>query len=212
MPERLRERIRARLEALGINPFEAARRAEVERSYVNDLLIGKKSSMRQAQLAKVAQALECDPDYLIGLQSMPRMGDAPNGIGVELEGVIEPGVWREPEAAVSRFTIPFPPDPRYPPHRQHWFLVRGDSLAKIGLLDGSIIEAVDGIPARNGDVAVLRRTHATGAIQTSVHLRQDDAWAPVPGAEIAASPAVLHDDDVTLVGLVVLAFRTFGAP
>ena len=56
MSQRLRSRVQTRLAALGINPFEADRRAGLARGYVNDLLIGKKASMRPAALGKLAEA------------------------------------------------------------------------------------------------------------------------------------------------------------
>ena len=100
MSQRLRSRIQTRLAALGINPFEADRRAGLARGYVNDLLIGKKASMRPAALGKLADALDCDPDYLNGVLATPRPGQTPAGTGVAIEGIIEPGVWREPGASV----------------------------------------------------------------------------------------------------------------
>lgn len=72
MDSTLAERVRERLEALGINPFEAARRAGFERSFVNDLLIGRKKSVRGAALLRLATALGCDPAYLVGMQAAPR--------------------------------------------------------------------------------------------------------------------------------------------
>ncbi len=46
MENLLRERIRARLEDLDLNPFEAARRIPADRTFLNDLLIGKKETIR----------------------------------------------------------------------------------------------------------------------------------------------------------------------
>lgn len=62
----LKSRVESRLEALGINAFEAARRMPAGRDYVNDILNGKKASVRGVKLEDLARALECDPGYLLG--------------------------------------------------------------------------------------------------------------------------------------------------
>lgn len=69
MENHLRKRIRARLEALGISSYEAARRADLNRYAVYDLLIEKKETMRPKALIALAKALECDPEYLNGTQA-----------------------------------------------------------------------------------------------------------------------------------------------
>jgi hypothetical protein len=61
----LRMLVSRRLAELGINPFEAARRGGLERSFVNDILIGKKRSVRGDNIGKLAVALETDPVSLL---------------------------------------------------------------------------------------------------------------------------------------------------
>ena len=46
---RFREAIRARLQELGRNPFEAARIGGLDRGFINDLLSGAKRSVRAAE-------------------------------------------------------------------------------------------------------------------------------------------------------------------
>lgn len=207
MPDRLRQRVQSRLSALGINPFEADRRAGLARGYVNDLLIGKKASMRPGPLGKLAQALDCDPDFLTGLQHMPRLGQAANGVGVPIEGIIEPGVWREPGAELPTRLAPLGPDPRHPSDRQHWFIVRGDKLANLGILDASFVEALEGIEVRDGEPAVIRRRRKTGEVETGVRLKIGNTWAAIGEVNI---PQDFEGDEVEIVGLCVLTIRTFG--
>ena len=57
--------VQRRLAELGINPFEAARRGHLERSFVNDILNGKKHSIRGDNATKLATALEVDVVYLL---------------------------------------------------------------------------------------------------------------------------------------------------
>jgi len=206
MPDRLRERLQSRLEALGINPFEAARRAGVERSYINDLLIGKKSSMRPRQLGLVAEALECDPDFLTGLQSVPRAGQVPfEGVGMPLSGIVEPNVWRGEDAEEVGKTIPLQSDPRFPVDRQKWFLVRGDAALSMGISDGSVVITVEGFAVRDGEPVVIRRRRGD-AVETSVRVKVGEGYLPPPGQSGAPIPA----GEAELVGLVVLTFRIFG--
>lgn len=67
----LKRRVAERLDALKINAFEAARAVELGRDFVNDILNGKKTSVRGQNLLKLAEALKCTPDYLINEKAAP---------------------------------------------------------------------------------------------------------------------------------------------
>lgn len=56
----LRDIVEKRLLALDRNPFDAARKAEppLERSYINDLLKGRKKSVRDEKMPQLASALD----------------------------------------------------------------------------------------------------------------------------------------------------------
>ncbi len=69
MRNMLRERTKARIEELGLNAFKAAELAGLNRYIIHDLLIGKKDTIRQAAIIKIASALDCDPEYLAGTQA-----------------------------------------------------------------------------------------------------------------------------------------------
>ena len=69
MNDALKLFVQSRLEALGINPFEAARRGALDRSYINDILIGRKVSIRDDKKAQVAIALEIPVSSLYSLQN-----------------------------------------------------------------------------------------------------------------------------------------------
>lgn len=166
----LRDRIRGRLDALGMNPFDAARRIGAERTFINDLLIGKKDSIRRAAIPRVAEVLDCDPEFLIGAQDTPRRaaaqtpprtpenGPLAGAAGVPLFGIAEAGTWRHPRAYAPSATLPLATDPRYPPQDQIAYLTRGDHAAWLGATDGAVILAVKGADFRDGDVVVVRRT------------------------------------------------------
>jgi len=65
MENLLKRRVRERLTALGKNPFEAARDADLSREFINDILIDKKLSVRGPGLNKLANALKVPVDYLL---------------------------------------------------------------------------------------------------------------------------------------------------
>ena len=167
MENLLRDRIRERLAALDLNPFEAARLIPAERTFLNDLLIGKKKTIRANAIPAVAAALQCDAGYLMGTQPRPRGGISPETpeksplarvAGLPLVGIAEAGTWRLSARSGQRQTLPVSPDPRYPAERQVAFLVRGDHAAELGAGDGSVILALTGADCREGDVVLIRRT------------------------------------------------------
>ena len=58
MPSALARSVQARLNRLGRNPFEAARKGGLERSFINDILIGRKKSVRGDNIGRLATALD----------------------------------------------------------------------------------------------------------------------------------------------------------
>lgn len=71
----LKANVERRLQELGLNPFEAARRGGLERNFVNDILNGKKLSVRGDNLAKLAVGLECEPADLLATGQRRRTGE-----------------------------------------------------------------------------------------------------------------------------------------
>jgi phosphopantothenoylcysteine decarboxylase/phosphopantothenate--cysteine ligase len=60
--------VESRLQLLGKRPITAALDAGLERSYLRDLIVGKKQSIRSDMIEKVAEALGATPQELIALQ------------------------------------------------------------------------------------------------------------------------------------------------
>lgn len=206
----LRQRVRARLTALDVNPFEAARRAGLERSFLNDLLIGKKSTVRQAKLPALAKALECDQDYLTGLQGTPRAG-GPSFGSLPVLGIVEAGVWREPGGGPPKVQLPLGPDPRYPSQSQVAFLVRGDHAGDLGINDGSVVVVFTGPMAyRDGDPVVVRRGGVGKSSELSIRVVSGGSLIakPAPGSAEIESVSV---SDAEIVGLVLSSHRVFGS-
>lgn len=61
----LKDFTQKRLAALNRNPFEAARMARLERSFVNDILIDKKQTVIGGNIAKLAFALSVEPSDIL---------------------------------------------------------------------------------------------------------------------------------------------------
>lgn len=169
MENLLKDRIKERLDALQINPFEAARRAGADRTFINDLLVGKKKTIRSSTMIAVAAALDCDAGYLIGTQDAPRSAAAsetpekrPDGghLSLPLAGVAEAGAWRLSARPIASPALPVAPDPRFPAKDQSAYLIRGDHAAWMGAHDGSVVVAVAGAGYRDGDVLLVRRIRA----------------------------------------------------
>lgn len=145
--ELVTERVQARLSALGLSPTEAARRADLERTFIANLLQGKKRGVRGVNLARVATTLRCSPEYLTG--QSPRVGSPPSDVLdgmpeatvpalVTDMGAIERGVWRPPYTAADdpgRAMVQLAPDPRFARAAQAAMLVRGDDYAELGYRD-----------------------------------------------------------------------------
>ena len=60
------ERIQDRLDAVGLNPFSAAKAAGLGADYVRDILRGKVKVPSGYRLARLATVLECSIEYLLG--------------------------------------------------------------------------------------------------------------------------------------------------
>lgn len=212
----LRSRIEQRLNDLGINAFEAERRANFKKGYVNDLLTRKpdgtwrKEALRDKALPALARALECEVDFLVGQSDRPNKSGK-GAAGVELEGILEAGAWRSSSRdSWSEERIPVTLDPRFDPARQMVFLVRDDHAAGIGITSGSVVIAVesDG-PYRDGDVVIAKRWAPDAIAETTIRT--------VSGGALSARPAkgelpAYRIDETEIIGRVISAIRMFGEP
>lgn len=73
VPSTLISRIQARLRVLGISEREASRRAGFNAGYIGDVVAGRsKKGPQLPGLQKIAEALACDVEYLMGSQTIPR--------------------------------------------------------------------------------------------------------------------------------------------
>lgn len=173
----LRERVQERLNVLGINPFEAARRANLERGYVNDILQGKKKTVRGPYLVALAEVLACDIEYLLGARDTPRpfrVVDRRSPGYLKVAGTVEAGVYRDAAAAIAEERVGLPADPEFPQDAQLAYRVAGDSMNLRGVEPGMILacvktEAWTSIKGRlrDGLLVIVRRSMGGEADETT---------------------------------------------
>lgn len=221
------DRVKERLEALGLNPHEAALKIGRSRNYIYDFLVGRKTEFKGDGPERVAKVLRCSVAYLRGEVDTPD-ADAPQtdlSSGVKIVGVVEVGAWRTtpPLAAGSPVSTPVARDARYSDMRQFAYAVRGSGMVGLGITEPMIVVAVDagdfasqhGTPAIGQTVVVERRR--LGMVETSARritaaangtrsLVAIDDGGHEDVAKYPAKKSQSHDGDgVEIVGIIIAA-------
>lgn len=204
MGELLRKRVETRLSDLGMNPLQAAVRGGFDRSFFYDLINGKKNTLRESSLAKAANVLDCDPEFLIGIQDAPRRGMISEA-GFPITGFVERGAWRD--ANLPMVDLPSTPirhDPRYPSDQQCAFYVRDDHAHVYGIGRNSVVVILTAKFAsslleakRPQDVYLVGAKAGDGKVETTIV--GADQWT---ADRAAPAPEI--------IGVVLAAHRVFG--
>lgn len=218
-------RIKERLKAVGMSAQQAAKAAGFERTYLNQLFSGKKESLVWENLVKIAEVLDCDPLYLKGEIDAPRAVDpslpaAPEvhtepsntvrtdirgGITLskdellQVEGEISADVWSGALTGTSS-DISIARDSRYRRYAQRAYQVRGNAWERLGFFDRSIV-TIAIMPARDGDIVLVKITRENGESQYHIGLSQGDKVElphPIPSSWT-----------VETLGVVVMENRIF---
>lgn len=204
-------RIRLRLKALGLNIKKAEEQAELTNGFVRDLLSGRKTQPRPSHLAKLANVLDCDLEYLMLYQRAPRKDGIPED-GLPILGLIEEGAWREAKVVDESFpTSPYDPEPRFPADHQAVFILAGKSSEAFGIVEDEVVitllaagvEAI-GRPFKPLDIVVINRERAP-----SMRERSLAQVVSVAGGKITLRKADgKHvDGDWSIEGLAVTTVR-----
>lgn len=170
MPNALKDKVEARLKELDRNPFEAARLGELERGFVNDLLQGKKRTVKGDNLGRLAKGLDWTVADLIGeAEGVSRRPIPVTGSELDLpiRYEVAAGAWHEVDEVADE-PLGHAPAPRVPGYEQfaQWYeRVVGDSFDR-RIPPGALIHVVDAIALeyepRHGDVVVVERSRAGG--------------------------------------------------
>ena len=220
----LKTRVQRRLQELGITVAEATRRGRLSRTLIYDILDGRKQNVRTDNAAKLAQALDCDLDFLTGTQAEPRRIDryregegGPAISEVRVVGDVAAGVWNESTAfgvydpdLPSEFDayppVPVVPDPRYKGLGQFAVRVVGPSINRV-IPDGYFAVCVPYWDARSeirdGDLVVIERIRGGLHESTIKRVRRDKGgWMLYPESTdkryqdpVALAPDLEHERD-----------------
>ena len=175
MENPMKARVLARLAEMNLKPSSQAIRDALEaeglnKTYLYELVSGRKSGIPQAKVPVIARVLGVTPDYLNGLT--PSSAQA----GVRIIGICEAGAWREPNQPRIEGPLIIP-DHRVRADRQVAYLVRGNHAENLGIGDAAIVVAGTGVPPRKGEIVVAERARADGMRETFIR-RFDDAEDP----------------------------------
>lgn len=178
----IKERIEARLEALGLNQFQAVEGTQLARHFIYDILAGRKQNVRSKNLQELARALRCSVSYLEGKSDdigLPPKQSA-NSTTVKpltTAGIIDAQSWRR-EGADATDVIETPPLPQYAASRQMIFVYRGEPFQQIR--DGMFVVAIDaqdfvrnhGVIGPGSNVIVQRKSRMGDEVLSQTTMRK----------------------------------------
>jgi len=183
----LRDRVKRRIDELRRSPITLAKSVGLERGFINDILIGRKKTVRDEKLELVAKALECDPAYLMGFQDVVRIGNPTQlgmhahvipgrstlvGPGLPVRGAAQSDVWRGASHAPDLPpTMPVAADPRFAHLPQFAYIIPISSQrkAKVALAIETALYEKGVRPIDDGAVVVIQREKA-GLTETSLRI------------------------------------------
>jgi hypothetical protein len=201
------------MDALGLKPSNLDQLAELSVGFTRDLLKNRKAQPREKNLARIAEVLDCDVDYLLLKQRAPRIGAMPED-GLPLKGSVEVGAWRDPNQEESdRSYVPFDPDPRFDEAYQVAFDVRDNHAIGYGIGADSTIIAVtaDGLlnmattPAR-GNMMVISRERGGLKEYSIAKLGDTDPYTAI---RKGAKEEVFRHDEFDIEAIILLSVKDF---
>lgn len=172
--------VQNRLRALDLGPIEAATAAGLERTFIRDIVEGRKETIRQSSLAKLAAALRWSPTQLNAALAgqVPTESDEITAVDaalipVRVQGTVEAGSWREVDEFddVQDIWINDTRDADFPDARLVAADVGGDSMNALKprpILPGDRIVAIvfddlrGRVPLRDGMVVVVEQSRDGG--------------------------------------------------
>lgn len=147
METSLQKRLKFRMDYLGLNAFQTAKKAGLGDSFVRDILRGRTRSPSAENLAKLAAALDTTPEYFT-LETEPSVAPVPLTppiTGLNVIGDIQAGTWLDRsifDEVHEHEIIPVARDPRFPHSKQYALRVKGDSMDR-EFPEGSYVTCVE---------------------------------------------------------------------
>ncbi|NTF54873.1 helix-turn-helix domain-containing protein [Agrobacterium rhizogenes] len=157
METSLQKRLKTRMDLMGMNAFETAKKAKLGESFVRDILRGKSKNPGFEKLEKLAAALDTTVDWFTSSSDDGRpMSRLASVEGLDIVGSIQAGSWVDRsiiEETYEREIIPVARDPRFPHAKQYALEVLGDSM-DLEYPEGCYVTCVDywdsGITMKDG--------------------------------------------------------------
>lgn len=234
MAKSLKDLVSERLQALNINAFEAARRGGFTRTFVNDIVTGRKKNVKGNQLASLAIALETSPAFLLGENVDADTPSARSEVAantsplakVIVAGTVEAGAFREVEMAddFTQEVLFEPRDEMFPRARMLAFDVAGDSMNALTprpIFPGDRVICVayadieDRLPLRDGMTVVVERSRDGGMMREwsikQIELYEDRIEFHPRSLNPRHKPIVIerdpHSDDGTMISVIAVVRR-----
>jgi len=209
--------LRRRMDEKGFKQKALALAADLNETYVRDILKGKSKNPEASKLARIAAALGCSSDDLLGKGSTV---EPIHTTQIEVRGDVQAGVWREAIEwpAVDWYAITVPIDTAYQGFHRYGLKVCGQSMNKV-FPEGSVVVVINfgdlGCLPKTGDfVVAVQRCSETGQFEATVKAVQvkDDgtvilwprSWDPAFQTPIVIPPG----DDAECAGAPDIAIQS----
>lgn len=219
-----KDRIKQRLDALGITQFEAGLRAGWNENFLYDFMTGRKKAIKGEGPARIAYALQCSIEFLEGKSD--EIGDPPLGGGsslLPLIGFAEAGIFRKTSTPLTYpDRTPVPPHPNFSADAQFSVLMRDNSLQKLGVTEGMFLSVVAheavGATLQNGMIVLVehRRLGDTEAELSAREIQHYSDRIELLTKPLTGDPSTIivrdgktdePDGTVTIRGIVISATR-----
>lgn len=222
MSDGIRERIQARLDAVGKTPRAVSLEAGMSADAIRGIFRNVDSSPTVDTLAKLAVPLATTPEWLAyaidpAIQKAQEETAKREPAYLPVIGEVAAGRWLEADDHVDApeyDPVPVQPDPRWKVEDQYGLVVRGTSLNRVAI-DGDILACVNAIAARyrpreddlvivemRRNAGLLRQRTAKRYMKQATHIElwpdSDDArWQTPIIIPQGSSPleSVLEDED-----------------
>lgn len=216
--------LKRRMDEAGFKQKSLAIAADLNDTYVRDILKGKSKNPEASKLLRIAQVLGCTSDDLLGKGSSVTPVHTTQ---IEVRGDVQAGVWREAIEwpAVDWYAITVPIDTAYQGFHRYGLKVCGQSMNKV-FPEGSVVVVINfgdlGRLPKTGDfvVAVQRcsKTDQYEATVKAVQIRDDgtvilwpQSWDPAFQTPVVLPPHDGPDNagapDVAIQALVVGSYQ-----
>lgn len=174
MDSTLQKRVKTRMDLMGLNAFQTAKRAGLGDSYVRDILRGRTRVPNAENIEKLAAALETTPAFLMGREDTA--DSTLRTVSAKVEGVpvlgrVAANTWYTADDLVDENSAEVERVPSvsgYPLEWQFGLIVDGNCLNKIAL-DGDRLVCLDLIKAQvdiaEGDLVVVERLRFGGQMR-----------------------------------------------